>query len=269
MLPEPTPQDLAQRRYREALAAGWGIRAGARILEIACGQGDMSAILAHAVGDTGHVTAIDIARPDYGAPLTLGEATALLKAGSSGGRLTFRLQTDLLDASVTFPPDAFDAVVLAHGAWYFANLEQLRATLERVREWAPLLHFAEWDLVPQATTQVPHLIAVLLQGMIEGYHPDSEANVRAPFSRDQLHELLEETGWALTHEFRVDTSALHDGKWEVDNALHFSLPTIDALPVAPAVRDQLRAQGDLLWALSEMDQPGTLPSYALTARRAQ
>ena len=43
MLSEPTAQDLAQRHYREALAAGWEIPPGARILEIACGQGGLAA----------------------------------------------------------------------------------------------------------------------------------------------------------------------------------------------------------------------------------
>jgi SAM-dependent methyltransferase len=266
MLSGTAAQDLAQRRYREALAAGWDIQPGTRILEIACGQGDMSAVLAQAVGDTGHVTGVDIASPEYGAPLTLGEATALLQAGPLGERLTFRFQTDLLDDAITFPPDAFDAVVLAHGAWYFADLEQLRATLQRVRQWAPLLHFAEWDLEPQTFTQIPHLIAVLLQGLIEGYHPNSAANVRTPFSRPQFHALLAGTGWEATHQFQADTSALQDGAWEVDLALHDALPTVDTLPVPVAVRDQLRGQGDLLRSLAEMPQIGTLPSYALSAR---
>jgi SAM-dependent methyltransferase len=264
---EATPQDLAQSRYREALAAGWAIPSGARILEIACGQGDMSAVLAQFVGATGHVTGVDIAGPDYGAPLTLGEATALLQAGPLGDRLSFRFQTDLLDDAVTFPDDAFDAVVLAHGAWYFADLEQLRATLRRVRRWASLLHFAEWDLEPRTFAQIPHLVAVLLQGLIEGYHPNSAANVRTPFSRQQLYALLAETGWVITHEFQADTSALQDGAWEVDLALHDALPTIDALPVPGHVRDQLRSQGDLLRALSSRSAPRSLPSYALTAER--
>lgn len=267
MLSEPAAQDLAQRRYREALAAGWGIPVGARILEIACGQGNMSAVLAQVVGATGHVTGIDIASPDYGAPLTLGEATALLKAGPLGDRLTFHFQTDLLNDAVSFPDDAFDAVVLAHGAWYFSNLEQLRATLRRVRQWAPLLHFAEWDLEPQTFAQIPHLVAVLLQGLIEGYHPDSSANVRTPFSRQQFHALLAETGWEVTHEFRADTSALQDGAWEVDLALHDALPTVAGLPVPLAVRDQLRSQGDLLRWLASRPEQRALPAYALTAAR--
>lgn len=262
-----TPQDLAQARYREALAKGWEIPAGARILEIACGQGDMSAVLAQVVGATGHVTGVDIASPEYGAPLTLGEATSLLQAGPLGDRLTFRLQTDLLDDAIVFPDDAFDAVVLAHGAWYFASLEHLRATLRRVRQWAPRLHIAEWDLEPQALAQVPHLIAVLLQGLIEGYHPDSAANVRTPFSRQQFHALLAEAGWEVSHEFRADTGALHDGAWEVDLALHDALPTIEALPIPGQVRDQLRSQGDLLRALASRPELHSLPAYALTAER--
>jgi SAM-dependent methyltransferase len=264
---EVAPQDLAQSRYREALAAGWGIPPGARILEIACGQGDMSAVLARAVGATGHVTGVDIASPDYGAPLTLDEATALLQAGLLGGRLTFRFQTDLLDDAISYADDAFDAVVLAHGAWYFSDLEHLRATLLRVRRWAPLLHFAEWDLEPQTFAQIPHLIAVLLQGIIEGYHHNSAANVRTPFSRQQLHALLAEAGWKITHEFQADTSALQDGAWEVDLALHDALPTIDALPIPDHVRDQLRSQGELLRALASRPEQQSLPSYALTASR--
>jgi len=267
MLSEPTAQDLAQRHYREALAAGWEIPPGARILEIACGQGDMSAVLAEAVGATGHVTGIDIASPEYGAPLTLGEATALLQAGPLGHRLTFRFQTDLLDAKVSFPDDAFDAVVLAHGAWYFADLEQLRATLRRVGQWAPVLHFAEWDLKPQTLAQIPHLVAVLLQGVIEGYHPNSAANVRTPFARQQIHALLAETGWDVTHEFRADTSELRDGEWEVDLALHDALPTVASLPAPAAIRDQLRNQGDLLRSLASHPEQRSLPAYALTAVR--
>lgn len=267
MLADSTPQDLAQARYREALVAGWRIPPGARLLEIACGQGDMSAALAQAVGATGHVTAVDIANPAYGAPLTLGEATAQLQAGPLGDRLSFHLGADLLDEAVTFPDDAFDAAVLVHGAWYFANLQQLRDTLRRVRRWAPQLYFAEWDLAPTALAQLPHLIAVLVQGMIEGYQPDSTANVRTPFSRRQLGALLADAGWEITHEFRADTSALDDGAWEVDLALHEALPALATLPIPPSVRDQLRAQGDLLQTLATMPKMAPLPSYALTAQR--
>ena len=95
----------------------------------------------------------------------------------------------------------------------------------------------------------------------------SAANVRTPFSRQQFHALLAETGWATTHEFRADTSDLQDGAWEVDLALHEALPTIEALPIPGHVRDQLRGQGDLLRALACRLEPRALPAYALTAER--
>jgi ubiquinone/menaquinone biosynthesis C-methylase UbiE len=41
---------------------------GASVLEIGCGQGDMSIVLAAAAGPTGHVTALDPGALDYGTP---------------------------------------------------------------------------------------------------------------------------------------------------------------------------------------------------------
>jgi len=40
-------------------------------MEIGCGQGDCTAVLATVVGETGHVTALDPAPPDYGLSLFL------------------------------------------------------------------------------------------------------------------------------------------------------------------------------------------------------
>lgn len=42
------------------------ISPGSKILEIGCGQGDCTLLLADLVGDEGHVTGIDPASPDYG-----------------------------------------------------------------------------------------------------------------------------------------------------------------------------------------------------------
>ena len=44
----------------------WGIFPGEKVLEIGCGQGDTTLVLAHAVGEQGHVTALDPASLDYG-----------------------------------------------------------------------------------------------------------------------------------------------------------------------------------------------------------
>jgi predicted methyltransferase len=44
----------------------WAIPEGARVLEIGPGQGDCTLVLAAAVGDTGHVDAVDPCDLDYG-----------------------------------------------------------------------------------------------------------------------------------------------------------------------------------------------------------
>lgn len=63
--------NLSQTYHRIKLVEAWGIGPGERVLEIGCGQGDCTAVLASAVGDAGHVTAVDPGRPDYGTLTTL------------------------------------------------------------------------------------------------------------------------------------------------------------------------------------------------------
>lgn len=48
------------------LIEAWDIQPGEHVLEIGCGQGDCTAVLASVVGDAGHVTAVDPGSPDYG-----------------------------------------------------------------------------------------------------------------------------------------------------------------------------------------------------------
>ncbi|MFD8019008.1 methyltransferase domain-containing protein [Streptomyces lavendulae] len=147
---------MSQTRYRAALVSGWNIPAGASVLEVGCGQGDMTAVLAEAVGPQGRVVAVDIADPSYGAPVTLGQSAKHLKATPLGSRIDSRFGLDVLDETVTFPDGGFDHVVLAHCSWYFASLDPLRETLARVRRWARNLCFAEWDLAPRPTDQIGH-----------------------------------------------------------------------------------------------------------------
>lgn len=56
----------AQTFHRVALLQEWLIPAGSNVLELGCGQGDCTTVLATAVGDQGSVTAVDPADLDYG-----------------------------------------------------------------------------------------------------------------------------------------------------------------------------------------------------------
>jgi ubiquinone/menaquinone biosynthesis C-methylase UbiE len=60
---------IGQTEHRLKLASQWPIHVGSSILEIGCGQGDCTAVLASIVGSTGHVTAIDPADLSYGTVL--------------------------------------------------------------------------------------------------------------------------------------------------------------------------------------------------------
>jgi hypothetical protein len=55
-----------QQTHRRALVSFWDIKPGSRVLELGGGQGDCTIVLAKAVGETGHVDAVDPGAADYG-----------------------------------------------------------------------------------------------------------------------------------------------------------------------------------------------------------
>jgi ubiquinone/menaquinone biosynthesis C-methylase UbiE len=57
----------AQTAHRRTLVSFWDIKPGSRVLELGCGQGDCTVVLAEAVGEKGHVDAVDPGVADYGA----------------------------------------------------------------------------------------------------------------------------------------------------------------------------------------------------------
>ena len=241
---------LRQTRFRMALVRDWQIAPGARVLELGCGQGDTTAVLADAVGATGRVTAVDPADPGYGAPVTLGDSARALANSPLGERIDLRIPFDALDPANAFPEDAFDVVVLALCTWYFGSLDEIAETLRRVRPWAPRICLAEWDLEPAAIEQTGHLVAVLIRSQADG---GSDANVRTPYARARLHELLAATGWNVVRETLVDTSDLDDGRWEIESCL-------DEAPGAPVALDVLRR-------LHERGSTRSLPAYSIVAAR--
>ena len=260
-----SPVQLTQTRFRLDLIDGWGLKPGARVLEVGCGQGDMTAALADTAGAGGHVLGVDIASPGYGAPVTLGQSAAHLAETPLGKRIEFRFECDVLDPATSFPAAAFDDVVLSQCSWYFAGLGQLRQTLARVRPWARRLCFAEWDLTARSPAQLPHLLAVLIQGQIEAGGSHGEGNVRTPFSRQVLLEILAETGWQIDGQRTADTASLQDADWEVDACLQLldDHRRLSALPSALA--DLVASQGDLLHQIARHHGNLPLPCYSVTA----
>jgi hypothetical protein len=86
-----------------------------------------------------------------------------------------------------------------------------------------VLCVAEWDLTPRSIEQVPHLLAILLQGQAALFTPDSTANVRTVLSREQLVALAARAGWTVEAPVVLDAGAMHDGRWEIEMARHSAI----------------------------------------------
>lgn len=205
---------LVQSRHRAEIALAWDIRPEQRVLELGCGQGDMTAVLAAMVGETGHVSAVDPGSPDYGAPLSLGEAIANLISGPLGTRIDVQLGKDLEAAGPMLPLTSYDAAVLAHCSWYFDTREKLAATLEKLAQRTDRLLLSEWDIRAETPAQIPHLLTVLLRRALAV--PLSDDNIRSPLSKAEMLEVLAETGWIVDAIHAIDSRNLQDGGWEVD-----------------------------------------------------
>lgn len=257
---EPDIQ-LAQTRFRLNLVRSWGIRPGASVLEVGCGQGDMTAALAEAVGPAGRVLGVDPAPASYGSPVTLGESAGFLRASPLGDRLELRFDFDVRANS--FADNTFDEVVLCHCGWYFGSLAQLESTLEHVRPWARRLRFAEWELAPTSLRQLPHLLAVLIQGQFEAAGSRGSGNIRTPFSHEALRRVLATTGWRVVADEAMDTTGLQDADWEIAAALAMLDERRSLVP--DAVRDLVDSLADQLRATAGRSGNPPLPSYAITA----
>jgi ubiquinone/menaquinone biosynthesis C-methylase UbiE len=57
----------SQTLHRLVLLQHWNISTGSKVLELGCGQGDCTTVLACAVGEQGRVVAVDPAELGYGA----------------------------------------------------------------------------------------------------------------------------------------------------------------------------------------------------------
>jgi len=260
----PASIDPIQHQHRLRLIDAWQISTGSRLLEIGCGQGDMSYALALAVGEAGFIEATDPADPSYGAPLTLGEASADLAASTVGSRLNIRIPFSILDKPGLLDGQRFDGAVLAHCSWYFADAPTLLRTLGRLKDFSERLYFAEWMLVPNKSEQLAHFLSVVIQGQVEAYRSSSTSNVRSPFSPAMLKSLIAQAGWTIDREDIVESDELQDSKWEVDNCLREVPAILDRLVMPERLKDLVRSELDALADLAAKGCFESLPVMALT-----
>ncbi|OIK09087.1 class I SAM-dependent methyltransferase [Bacillus sp. MUM 13] len=255
-----------QTEHRIKLAQFWGIKEGSRLLEIGCGQGDTTAVLAYLAGETGFVHAIDIASPDYGAPATLGASADFLKKSFLGDRIAFDFETNVLSPGIDFPDNYFDFIILSHCSWYFKTSREFSSVLERTRKWGKQLCFAEWDARITSIEQYPHLLAILIQAQYESFKNDSESNVRTLFTPEDIKNIAGKAGFRIQKETSILSSLLQDAKWEIEGLLQTyneEISLIDDMP--DKLKSLIHSEVNLLKESIKHQQVKPMPIYACTA----
>ncbi|KAL1869416.1 hypothetical protein Daus18300_005628 [Diaporthe australafricana] len=227
--PNGLASEAAQAAHRINLINSWGpdvIRPGSRVLEIGCGQGNCTAVLAEAVGPTGHVDAYDPAPPDYGSPFTLAEAQKDISESEVGGRVTWHRNKPWEPAAAAGERGTaveierkWDVVVLSHCVWYFKGRDELSNILghlkSRVSEGGRVC-IAEYALHATEKAAWPHVLAALARGTLEAVKSEeSSENIQTPLSPQQIKLIAQDQKWHLDCEATlVPKEGLLDGSWE-------------------------------------------------------
>jgi Methyltransferase domain len=209
----------SQATHRLRILNEWHISPSSNVIEIGCGQGDCTTVLASLVGPLGHIDAIDPAPLDYGSPWTLGEAQAHISKSEIGDRVSWHQATPL-DFLKDVPEGKYDVAVLVHSSWYFSSPTELKDTFAMLRGKAKKLCIAEYALSATEKAAVPHVLTAFARASLEIYNPNSEANIRNAFSPKALQDMAVESGWTMVSDRRVvPDEALEDGRWEVRSVL--------------------------------------------------
>lgn len=213
-----------QIQHRIEILKKWDLTPGSKILEIGCGQGDCTLVLADLVGEHGHVTAIDPAPLDYGAPMTLGEAQSQLKSSPYGNQITFH-QTNLQDFLDSGPSEPlYDYAIFMHSIWYLPTVEALQSMLLSLRGRAKRLLIAEYVLdIRGDISALPHLIAAISQAEFNSRDEHSSGrddNIQSIISPKMMRAAALHAGWEFQREETTEaTEGLEDGRWEVSRVL--------------------------------------------------
>ncbi len=230
---------LKQTRHRMRLVEAFQIKSGDRVLEVGSGQGDTTVVLAEAVGKTGFVDAVDIAASDYGAPLTLKQATDYISKSTIGSRINFQFETNVAHEDFT---GEYDVAILSHSLFYFSSEEDILTLFIKLRQICKRICVSDWDLDFTTLAQSTHAQAILLQVLFAKYN-DTDHNIQTLITKELIANLLKQAGWTILNQMTVDAKDLDDSKWEVavSNELEFDIYQ----PVFNAYKEMMRKSEEL------------------------
>ena len=255
--------DRIQTAHRLKLVQFWSPNQGDKILEIGCGQGGTTVVLAAAVGPGGLVHGIDNAPPDYGSPVTMVEARDFLAHSALAARIRLDIETDILAPQVDFPEASFDWVVFSLCSWYFRSIDEFGQILARTRKWARRLAYAEWDARPTQAEQIPHFMAILLRAQLEAFKKHSDANIRTLIPFATAKRMAVEAGWTIERFKSIQTPEMQDAHWEVELVLEDIKEELAQLEGMPdKFKDLIKSQAQLLNSLAQQNDMAPLSTNA-------
>jgi SAM-dependent methyltransferase len=164
-----------------------GLRAGERVLDVACGTGVVARLAAPQVGRSGHVVGLDLN------PGML--ARARTAPPPEGATIDWR-EGDV--AALPFDGSDFDVVFCQLGFQYFPDRQQAGREMHRVVKPTGRLVALVW----RALVHSPGF-ATLAKALERYVSPAAAAVMRAPFvfgdSTDELRGLLTQAGFGTVH----------------------------------------------------------------------
>lgn len=164
-------------QWAEKVADAAGVRAGERVLDVACGTGVLTRAIASRVGEKGSVAGLD---PSPG---------MLAVARDRAPAIEWK---EGVAESIPYPDGSFDAVLSQFGLMLFSDRHQAVRELLRVLKPAGRLTVAVWDAIENIPGYAAEL--ALIERMAGRQAGDA---VRAPFAlgnRQHLSGIFEEAG---------------------------------------------------------------------------
>lgn len=253
-----------QTEHRMRLVDTWDIQAGDKVLEIGCGQGDTTAVLAYHVGEQGRVHGVDIAPKTYGSPVTIGQSIEYLQATDIGKRVVVDFETDILKDNVT-TQGHYDAVVLSNCSWYFSSHEQLLGVLKKLKQYGDKLCFSEYDMRISDMKQYAHFLAIMIQSQWEVCKESSLSNIRTLTSYADMIRLMELAGWQVQKQSTVHAKDMDDAKWEIAYTLSKASEAVNHEGISQKQKDLLNTQITLLQHQMENGDVEILSSFSIVA----